>query len=157
MGEEARATGKPAKARVVGINHVALEVDDIDAALEFYGRIFEFSLRGRSANAAFIDMGDQFIALSKTHTQAPDNERHFGLVVDNREGLRSALEEANVEFLPGGGLDFLDPWGNRVQVVEYEDIQFTKAPHVLQGMGLGELGKSEQAMKQLAKKGLAPK
>ncbi len=157
MGEEARATGKPVKARVVGINHVALEVDDIDAALEFYGRIFEFSLRGRSADAAFIDMGDQFIALSKTHTQAPDKERHFGLVVDNREGLRSALEEANVEFLPGGGLDFLDPWGNRIQVVEYEDIQFTKAAHVLQGMGLGELGKSEQAMKELAKKGLAPK
>ena len=157
MGDEPKTVAKSAKARVVGINHVALEVDDIDAALEFYGRIFEFSLRGRSANAAFIDMGDQFIALSKTHTQAPDNERHFGLVVDNREGLRSALEEANVEFLPGGGLDFLDPWGNRVQVVEYEDIQFTKAAHVLQGMGLGELGKSEQAMKELAKKGLAPK
>ncbi len=146
----------PAKARAVGINHVALEVGDLDAALDFYGRIFELSLRGRSANMAFIDMGDQFIALSGKRTQGPDQQRHFGLVVDDRDAVRRRLAEMDVEILPGGGLDFLDPWGNRVQIVAYRNIQFTKAPQVLRAMGLDGLEKSERARRELADKGIAP-
>ena len=148
------ASGAPARPRLVGINHVALEVGDIDEALAFYGRLFEFSLRGRSATMAFIDMGDQFIALATGRTQAKDEDRHFGLVVDDRAPLRQALEALGVEILPGRGLDFVDPWGNRIQVVEYGDIQFTKAPEVLHSMGLGDLGKSEAARRELANKGI---
>src|SRR5881628_1013824 len=127
------------RARLVGINHVALEVGDIDEALAFYGQIFELSLRGRMAGAAFIDMGDQFIALMKGRSQTPDRARHFGLVVDDKEATRRALEAAGVEILPGRFLDFLDLWGNRVQVVQYDQIQFTKTGEILRGMGLEEL------------------
>ena len=148
-GEKTRA-----KPRLVGINHVALEVGDIDAALAFYGRLFEFSLRGRSETMAFIDMGDQFIALSTGRTQAKDEDRHFGLVVDDRAPVRQALEELGAEILPGRGLDFIDPWGNRIQIVEYPDIQFTKAPEVLRAMELDHLGKSEAARRELADKGI---
>jgi lactoylglutathione lyase len=140
--------------RLIGINHVALEVGDIDEALEFYGWIFEFSLRGRSHGAAFIDIGDQFIALMRGRSAAPDRARHFGLVVDDKEEARRALEAAGVELRPGRGLDFVDPWGNLVQVVQYDDGQFTKADRVLEGMGL-ELGKSEQAVAELRAKNLA--
>ena len=143
-----------AKPRLVGINHVALEVGDIEEALAFYGQLFEFTLRGRSDTMAFIDMGDQFIALSKGRTQAKDEHRHFGLVVDDRAPVRQALEELGAEILPGRGLDFIDPWGNRVQVVEYRDIQFTKAPEVLRAMELGDLDKSERALQELANKGI---
>ncbi len=149
-------TSNAGKAGTVGINHVALEVDDIDAALEFYGGIFEITLRGRTQHMAFIDMGDQFIALSDERTQAPDTERHFGLVVDDREAVRRALEDMNVDILPGRGLDFLDPSGNRVQIVEYGDVQFMKTPQVLRAMGIGSLDKSEDAMRQLADKGMTP-
>jgi lactoylglutathione lyase len=142
------------KARLVGINHVALEVGDIDAALAFYGRLFDFQLRGRSERMAFIDMGDQFIALATGRTQPQDQDRHFGLVVDDRSSLRRALEEAGAEILPGRGLDFLDPWGNHIQVVEYRDIQYTKTAAVLDAMDLRHLGKSEQALKELADKGV---
>jgi lactoylglutathione lyase len=142
------------KARLVGINHVALEVGDIDQALAFYGRLFQFSLRGRSRSMAFIDMGDQFIALSTGRTQAKDEDRHFGLVVDDRAPLRQALREMGADVLPGRGLDFVDPWGNHIQVVEYRDIQFTKAPEVLRAMGLGDLPKSDDALQELAKKGI---
>ena len=148
------AQGDRAKPRLVGINHVALEVGDIEEALAFYGQLFEFSLRGRSDTMAFIDMGDQFIALSKGRTQAKDEHRHFGLVVDDRAPVRQALEELGAEILPGRGLDFIDPWGNRVQVVEYRDIQFTKAPEVLRAMELGDLDKSERALQELANKGI---
>ena len=144
----------PAKPRLVGINHVALEVGDIDAALAFYGRLFDFSLRGRGDAMAFIGMGDQFIALSKGRTQAKDEHRHFGLVVDDRAPVRRALEELGVEILPGRGLDFVDPWGNRIQVVEYRDIQFTKTPEVLRAMRLEHLQKSETALQELADKGI---
>ena len=142
------------KARLVGINHVALEVGDIDQALAFYGRLFEFSLRGRSASMAFIDMGDQFIALSTGRSQAKDEDRHFGLVVDDRAPVRQTLEEMGAEVLPGRGLDFIDPWGNHIQVVEYPDIQFTKAPEVLRAMGLDALDKTEAARQELANKGI---
>jgi catechol 2,3-dioxygenase-like lactoylglutathione lyase family enzyme len=122
--------------RLVGINHVALEVDDIDEALAFYGRLFDFEVEERSANAAFIQLGDQFIALMKGRSQPPDRARHFGLVVDDKEQTRRALEAAGVEILPGRFLDFLDPWGNRVQVVQYDQIRFAKTDDVLREMGL---------------------
>jgi catechol-2,3-dioxygenase len=140
--------------KLVGINHIALEVGNVDEALEWYGRIFDVELRGRLPGMAFIDMGDQFIALSEGRTQPADRHRHFGLVVDDKEGTRTALEAAGVEISPGSGLDFHDPWGNHVQVVSYEDVQFTKTPEVLHGMKL-DLAKSEQALEELRAKGLA--
>ena len=143
------------KPRLVGINHVALEVDDIDRALEFYGRLFDLELRGRGPGMAFVDIGDQFVALMQGRSQPPDRARHFGLVVDDKEAARRALEEAGVKILPGRRLDFLDPFGNRVEIVQYDQIQFTKPGHVLRGMGL-ELGKSESALAELDEKGLAP-
>lgn len=142
--------------RLIGINHVALEVGDIGAALEFYGRFFEFRLRGRGENMAFIDLGDQFIALSAGRQQPKDAERHFGLVVDDREGLRAKLEAAGVEIVSERRLDFLDPWGNRIEVVAYADIQFLKERAVLEALGAGELRKSEAAREELAGKGIAP-
>ena len=138
----------------MGINHVALEVGDLEEALEWYGRIFEFELRGHLGRMAFIDMGDQFIALSEGRSQPPDTQRHFGLVVDDKPATREALEAAGAEILPGRGLDFLDPWGNHVQVVDYRDIQFSKTPEVMRGMGL-EAPKSERALAELRQKGLA--
>lgn len=144
------------KARAVGINHVALEVGDIDEALAFYGRLFDFALRGRSDTAAFIDLGDQFLALQKGRTQPGDDGRHFGLVVDDKEAVRAALAEAGIEPLPGRFLDFLDPWGNRIEIIGYENIQFTKAPHVLRGMGLADLAKSDKAIGELTEKNMAP-
>ncbi len=144
------------KTRAVGINHVALEVDDVEAALEFYGALFELKLRGRHDGMAFIDLGDQFINLSPKRTQPPDRARHFGLVVDDREALRQSLQKLGADILPGPGLDFLDPWGNHVQVVQYDGIQFTKAGHVLRGMGLEGLAKTTSALKELAEKGMAP-
>jgi catechol 2,3-dioxygenase-like lactoylglutathione lyase family enzyme len=142
------------KPRLVGFNHIALEVADLDQALAFYGRIFEIELRGRMSGMAFIDVGDQFIALSEGRTQPPDDARHFGLVVDDKEATRAALVEAGAEILSGRGLDFRDPWGNHVQVVEYSDIQFTKAPEILRGMGLEDLEKSPEALRELREKGL---
>ncbi|HSS64372.1 MAG TPA: VOC family protein [Gammaproteobacteria bacterium] len=144
------------KSRVVGFNHVALEVGDIDEALEFYGRFLDFKLRSKSGTMAFIDMGDQFLSLSKGRRQAPDDDRHFGLVVEDKAAVRRILEEMGVEIVSDRFLDFLDPWGNRIEIVGYEGIQFTKAPHVLRGMGLAHLGKSESALKELADKGMAP-
>ncbi|HEY6836747.1 MAG TPA: VOC family protein [Gaiellaceae bacterium] len=140
--------------RLVGINHVALEVGDVGEALEWYGRIFDFELRGRTPGMAFVDMGDQFIAIARGRTQPPDTHRHFGLVVDDVQAAREALREAGAEVLPGRGLDFLDPWGNHVQVVAYEDIQFTKAPEIMRGMGLN-LTKSDRAQAELREKRLA--
>jgi lactoylglutathione lyase len=144
------------KARAIGFNHVALEVGDIDEALAFYGRLFEFELRGRSKTSAFIDLGDQFLALQKGRTQAADGGRHFGLVVDDKEAVLRALAEAGVDPLPGSFLDFLDPWGNRIEIVSYDNIQFTKAPNVLRGMGLSHLRKNGKAIEELAGKGMAP-
>ena len=147
---------KPKKARAVGFNHVALEVGDIDEALAFYGRLFEFELRSKSETSAFIDLGDQFLALQKGRRQAPDDERHFGLVVDDKEAVRQALAVAGIEPLPGRFLDFLDPWGNRIEIIGYTNIQFTKAPHVLRGMGLDQLKKNADAIKELTEKNMAP-
>lgn len=141
------------KARLVGVNHVALEVGSIE--LTFYGRLFEFSLRGRSARMAFIDLGDQFINLSENRSQHRDEDRHFGLVVDDKEKIRRRLEQAGVELLPGRGVEFRDPWGNRVQIVQYADIQFTKHKAVLEGMGCADLHKSPAAIDELSRKGMA--
>ena len=142
-------------ARLVGINHIALEVGDVEEALAWYGRFFEFELRGRpGARMAFIDMGDQFIALAAGRSQAADEDRHFGLVVDDKETVRTALAEAGVSVRLAGSLDFTDPWGNHIQVVDYRDIQFTKAPAVLRAMGLDRLGKSEAARREIQERGL---
>src|SRR6202790_3732796 len=146
----------PKKARAVGFNHVALEVGDIEAALAFYGRIFDFKLRSKSATAAFIDLGDQFLALQKGRTQPADDGRHFGLVVDDKEAVRKALADADIKTLPGPFLDFLDPWSNHVEIVGYTNVQFTKAPNVLRGMGLAHLSKNATAIKELTDKGMAP-
>jgi lactoylglutathione lyase len=140
--------------RLVGINHVALEVEDLERSLDFYGRLFELRLRGRSAGAAFVDIGDQFLALMKGRTQPPDGARHFGLVVDDKEATRRALAVAGAELLPGRRLDFLDPDGNRVEIVQYDQIQFTKSAEVLRGMGL-DLSKTDDALAELREKGLA--
>jgi catechol-2,3-dioxygenase len=143
------------KARALGINHVVLEVGDLDRALEFYGAIFDFTLRGKGERNAFIDLGDQFIQLSLGKTQGPDDKRHFGLVVDDRQPIRRALKELGVETLDRG-VNFRDPWGNRIEVVPYDDIQFTKVPHVLKGMGVVALEKTPNAIDQLKKKGMTP-
>jgi len=140
--------------RLVGVNHVALEVGDLDEALEFYGRIFAIDRVDREPGMAFIDMGDQFIALSESDPGPPDRTRHFGLVVDDKPAVRAALEEAGVEVSPGRRLNFRDPWGNYIQVVDYRDIQFTKAPRVLRGMGLAGLEKRPEALDELREKGL---
>ena len=144
------------KARAVGFNHVALEVGDIEEALAFYGRLFDFTLRSKSETSAFIDLGDQFLALSVGRRQAPDDDRHVGLVVDDKEAVRAAMAANGIEKLPGRFLDFLDPWGNRIEIVGYGNIQFTKAPHVLRGMGLDGLDKTETALAELAEKGMVP-
>ena len=151
-GTRPESTHKP---RAVGINHVALEVGTIDAALEFYGGLFEFELRNRFDRMAFIDLGDQFIALSAGRTQAKDTERHFGVVVDDIDAMRARLAARNVETF-GAGLDFLDPWGNHIQIVEYAAIQFTKADPVLRGMDLSGLTKRPEAIEELRKKNMAP-
>jgi catechol 2,3-dioxygenase-like lactoylglutathione lyase family enzyme len=139
-------------ARAVGINHVALEVGDLEEALAFYGRLFELELRGRVRGMAFVDLGDQFIALAETGGDGRDHERHFGLVVDDVDGVLAAARAAGAEVF--GGNSFRDPWSNHVQVVAYADVQFTKAPEILRGMGL-ELEKSEAARRELREKGLA--
>jgi len=144
-----------AKPRLVGFNHVALEVGDIEEALAFYGRLFAFELRGKSDSMAFIDLGDQFIALQEGRKQTADDGRHFGLVVDDKEAARRALDAAGVASTEGPFLDFRDPWGNRIEIVGYDNIQFTKAPNVLRGMGLTHLAKNERAKKELAEKGMA--
>ena len=143
-------------ARLVGINHIALEVGDVDDALAWYGRFFEFELRGRAGSRmAFIDMGDQFIAVAAGRSQPADDDRHFGLVVDGKESVRAALREGGVAVQPSGSLDFDDPWGNHVQVVDYRDIQFTKTPEVLRAMKLDELEKTEAARREIRDRGLA--
>ena len=144
----------PGRPRLVGINHVALEVGDVEEALAFYGSLFDFELRGRLPRMAFLDMGDQFVALSEGRRQPPDDGRHFGLVVDDKRAVRRALTESGVEIVPSRGLNFRDPWGNRIEVVEYADIQFTKDAGVLGGMGLRGLDKSPEALRELEQKGL---
>jgi predicted enzyme related to lactoylglutathione lyase len=140
--------------RLIGINHIALEVGDLDAALDLYGRLFSFELRGRSPGMAFIDMGDQFLALSQGRSQPPDDARHFGLVVDDKEAVRAAVEREGLRLLPGRRLDFYDPWGNRFEVVAYADIQFDRVDGVKRKLGIEGLEKSDDARKQIRDRGL---
>jgi lactoylglutathione lyase len=144
------------KPRLVGFNHVAIEVGDLEEALAFYGKLFDFELRSREPGMAFIDLGDQFLALQETPNPSPTGGRHFGLVVDDKEAARRRLVEAGIEIAPGRFLDFRDPWGNLVEIIGYTNIQFTKADHVLRGMGLDHLKKNEQALEELREKGMAP-
>ena len=140
--------------RAIGINHVALDVGNIDEALAFWESIFgPLELRGRSGRMAFIDLGDQFIALASGRAQASDGARHFGLVVDDKEAVRARLQELGVPVF-GRGLDFRDPWGNLIQVVDYRDIQFTKAPEVARAMGIDGLEKSASAREELRTRGV---
>jgi catechol 2,3-dioxygenase-like lactoylglutathione lyase family enzyme len=143
------------KARALGINHVVLEVDDLDKALEFYGGLFEFELRGRSDHNAFIDLGDQFIQLTLGRTQVADTKRHFGFVVDDREAVRRAMDRLGIKSV-NERMNILDPWGNRIEIVPYDDVQFTKAEHILKGMGVGVLEKTASAIEELKKKNMAP-
>ena len=142
------------RARPLGINHVVLEVDDLDRALAFYGDLFEFTLRGRSDHNAFIDLGDQFIQLTLGRTQVPDTKRHFGLVVDDREAVRKAMARHGIKSI-NDRLNILDPWGNRIEIVPYDDCQFTKAPNVLNGMGVAPIAKTSTSMEELKKKSMA--
>ncbi|MGI9450491.1 MAG: VOC family protein [Geminicoccaceae bacterium] len=144
------------KPRAVGINHIALEVGDIDEALDFYGRFLDFTLRSKGETAAFIDLGDQFIALMKGRKQPCDDHRHFGLVVDDKETVRRILDDMGVEIVSDRFLDFYDPWGNRVEIVGYQGVQFTKSADVLRGMGIDGLAKTEKAIQELKDKGMAP-
>jgi len=138
------------------MNHIAIEVDDIDDALAFWESIFgPLELRGRGKQMAFIDMGDQFLALARGRTQPPDQHRHFGLVVDDKEAVRARLHELGVPVSSGRGLDFRDPSGNLIQVVDYRDVQFTKSEGVLEAMGLEGLEKSESALVELRAKGIS--
>lgn len=143
------------KARALGINHVVLEVDDLDKALEFYGALFEFTLRDKSEHNAFIDLGDQFIQLTLGRSQAPDTKRHFGFVVDDRDAVRQAMDRLGIKSI-NDRLNILDPWGNRIEIVPYNDCQFTKARHILKGMGVAAPAKTAGAIEELAKKGMAP-
>jgi lactoylglutathione lyase len=141
------------KARALGINHVVLEVDDLDKALEFYGAIFDFKLRGKSAHNAFIDLGDQFIQLTLGRSQPADTKRHFGFVVDDRDAVKRALDRLGIKSI-NDRLNIRDPWGNRIEIVPYDDIQFTKAEHILKGMGIDHLHKTPNAVEELKKKGM---
>jgi catechol 2,3-dioxygenase-like lactoylglutathione lyase family enzyme len=142
------------KARALGINHVVLEVDDLDQALEFYGGLFQFTLRGQSDHNAFVDLGDQFIQLTLGRTQVADTKRHFGLVVDDREAVKRAMAKLGIKSI-NDRLNILDPWGNRIEIVPYDDCQFTKAPQVLAGMGIASIEKTTNALEELRKKGMA--
>ena len=147
----------PERVRLVGVNHVALSVGDVEEALAFYGALFEIRLRGREAGMAFIDMGDQFIALAEGRTQEPDDGRHFGLVVDDVDAARAAVEEAGLRVLGGRGqsFDFRDPWGNRFQVVGYGNIQFERTDGVRRKLGIEDLGKTDAARREIEDRGLA--
>lgn len=148
-------TEQRASPRLVGINHVALEVGNIGEALDFYGQLFDFELRGRAEGRAFIDIGDQFLALMEGRAQPADEHRHFGLVVDDKAAVRARLEAIDADILPGDFLDFIDPWGNRIQIVEYSEIQFSKPGQVLAAMDLDDLEKTPQASAELAEKGMS--
>lgn len=140
--------------RALGVNHIAFEVEDLDQALDWYGRYFDFELRGRRGGMAWIDLGDQFLALSEGGPHAPDQGRHVGLVVDDKEALRAALLEAGERISRQGSLRVRDPSGNQLEIVDYRDVQFSKTPAVLRAMGAGDLEKHASALAELRAKGI---
>lgn len=142
--------------KAIGVNHIAFEVHDLDRTLEWYGRYFEFELRGRRGGMAWIDLGDQFIALSEGGPETPDRARHVGLVVDDKEALRAILLEEGHEVAASGRLRVRDPSGNLLEIVDYRDVQFSKTPSVLQAMGLDGVRKNEGALDELRAKGIDP-
>jgi lactoylglutathione lyase len=144
-------------ARLIGINHVAIEVGSVEEALDLYGRLFSFTLRGRVRRMAFVDMGDQFLAIAEPRHQPADDERHFGLVVDDVSAVRDAVKREGVPIVAdtGKSFDFRDPWGNRFQVVGYGDIQFERTDGVKRKLGIEELPKTPEALRQIAERGLA--
>jgi catechol 2,3-dioxygenase-like lactoylglutathione lyase family enzyme len=147
---------RDAKANAVGINHVAIEVGNIAEAIAFYGRFLAFTVEEQTEDMAIVYFGDQFVNLIRNANRRPDTMRHFGIAVDDKPLVRETLESMGVPLLGGRFLDFLDPWGNRVEITTYADIQYTKAGHVLRGMGLGHLKKSDEALTELRAKGMAP-
>ena len=146
----------PTKATAIGINHIALEVDDIAEALTFYGKFLNFKIASQTENAAFIYFGDQFINFAKGRSQNPDERRHFGIAVDDKELVRNTLIDMGVTLLEGPFLDFLDPWGNRVEITTYTNIMFSKTKVILRGMGMDHLQKSDEDIAELIKNGLGP-
>jgi catechol 2,3-dioxygenase-like lactoylglutathione lyase family enzyme len=144
------------KAKLVGINHIALEVGDLDAALDLYGRLFAYEMRGRLRKMAFIDMGDQFLAVAEGRSQEPDDDRHFGLVVDDVDAAREAVEREGLRVLGGReqSFDFRDPWGNRFQVVGYRNIQFERTDGVRRKLGIEDVEKTDAAKDEIAERGL---
>jgi predicted enzyme related to lactoylglutathione lyase len=144
------------KAQLIGVNHVALEVGDVDEAVALYGRLFEFSMRGRGRRMAFLDMGDQFLAIAEGRSQPPDDERHFGLVVDDVARAREAVvhEGLGIASDTGQSFDFRDPWGNRFQVVGYGDIQFERTDGVKRKLGIEQFEKTADAKRQISERGL---
>ncbi len=143
-------------ATLVGINHVALEVGSVDDALAIWERLFgPLTLRGRAGSMAFVDMGDQFVALSEPRTQPSDVARHVGIVVVDKEAVRANAVAAGLDVSRPPSLDVRDPWGNLLQIVDYRDVQFTKTPEILAALGLAGLEKSERARAELQAKGLA--
>ncbi|EJC80219.1 lactoylglutathione lyase family protein [Rhizobium leguminosarum bv. trifolii WSM2297] len=157
-GDDGMANSKP---KLIGLNHIALVVGDVDEALRFYGAVFSFELRGchkdddGRVQMAFLDMGDQFLALARGRKQSPDKGRHFGLVVDDRSDVMTLAAEAGATVPEGRPFNFLDPWGNHIEVVDYRDVQFTKTDAVLKSMGL-KLDKGPEALEELRKKGITP-
>ena len=143
--------------RAIGVNHIAFEVHDLDQTLEWYGRYFEFELRGRRGGMAWIDLGDQFIALSEGGPETPDRSRHVGLVVDDKEALRAILLEDGREVAPSGSLRVRDPSGNLLEIVDYRDVQFSKTPAVLRSMGLDGLVKNKRRARRAARQGHRPR
>ena len=145
------------RARLIGINHVAVEVGDVEAALDLYGRLFTFTLRGRAARMAFVDMGDQFLAIAQPRSQPPDEGRHFGLVVDDVSAAREAVKREGLALVAdtGQSFDFRDPWGNRFQVVGYGDIQFERTDGVKRKLVIEGLGKTDDALRQIVERDLA--
>ena len=144
----------PTKATAIGINHIALEVGNIAEALAFYGSFLNFTITSQTEDAAFIYFGDQFINFAKGRTQTPDEKRHFGIAVDDKELVRNTLTEMDVTLLGGQFLDFLDPWGNRIEITTYTNIMFSKSTAILRGIGMDHLQKTDEALAELDKQGL---
>ena len=145
----------PTKATAIGINHLALEVGNIAEALAFYGSFLNFTITSQTEDAAFIYFGDQFINFAKGRTQTPDDKRHFGIAVDDKELARKTLITMDVPLLNGRFLDFLDPWGNRIEITTYTNIMFSKTSPILRGMGMDHLQKTDKVLAELDERGLS--